>query len=395
MIKRKLLDRLQRIEQSFILLGPRQTGKTTLVDSLKPDTSINLTNEQTYLDFLKNPSELNERLATGQYKKIFIDEIQRLPQLLNTIQFILDKDIIESKKEKRKKRLQFFLTGSSARKLKRGGANLLPGRVFTYHLGPLTYEELQSEFRIKDYLEIGGLPGIYTEPDRENQIKLLRSYVATYLREEIQAEALTKNIEGFARFLYIAAAHSGQYLDLSKLSSEAQVPRQTAARYFEILEETLIVSRCDSFAKSMRKRLIQHPKFYFFDIGVLNGALGNFSASQDRKGYLFEHFIFNQCHALAYSHDLEPEVDFRISTFRTEHGAEVDFIIEHKGHITALEIKASSQISRSDLRGFKSFSEYFKKSHQKLIAYLGEQPKKIEEIVILPWKQALEKIFEC
>ena len=160
---------------------------------------------------------------------------------------------------------------------------------------------------VRKALETGTLPGIWTEQDPRERRKTLRSYAATYLKEEIQAEAPTKNIEGFSRFLFVVAADAGKFLDLVKLASAAGIPRQSALRYFEILEDTLILRRCDAFRKSERRRLAQSPRF-FFDTGVLNGLLGNFTASADRIGTLFEHFLFNQIVDGAAARDREARV---------------------------------------------------------------------------------------
>lgn len=379
LIPRKLSPALLKSKKSILLLGPRQTGKSTLIKTLKPQLTINLANEQTYIEFARNPNELLERLSAKKYKAVFIDEVQRLPSLLNTIQFIIDD---------KKFPIKFYLTGSSARKLKRGKANLLPGRIHAYHLGPLCCRELSYQLDSKEALETGTLPGIYTEKVLQEKTKTLRSYTSTYLKEEVQAEALTRNLEGFSRFLFVAANCSGQFLDFSKLASEAQISRQSATRYFEILEDTLIVNRCFSFAKSERKRLIQHPKFYFFDTGVLNALLGNFKASDDRKGFLFEHLFFNQMLSGAYSQDK----DILVSTYRTEHGAEVDFILKFEGKIWAIELKASSNVGKNDLRGLKNFAGFYSKPHFSSIAYLGKVEKKIDNIWVLPWQRLLQKI---
>ena len=319
-IPRRLFNILKKSKKSILLLGPRQVGKSTLMGNLNPDMSINLAHESTYLEFASNPSALEERLAKLAQGTILVDEIQRLPSLLNTIQVLIDD---------KKKPYRFLLTGSSARKLKRGKANLLPGRVHTFHLGPLTCEELDFDVDIKSLLAFGSLPGVVSETELTEKTLTLKSYAATYLKEEVQAEALTKNIEGFSRFMYVIGAEATRYLDLSKLSSESMVPRQSAVRYFEILEDTLIVKRCEAFSKSLRKRLIQHPRYFFFDVGVLNGLMGNFIVSQDRMGLLFEHFIFNQLNELTSSMNEET----RLSSYRTENGAEVDFILEIKNEI--------------------------------------------------------------
>lgn len=377
-IQRGLTKILGSGKKSLLLLGPRQTGKSTLIHQLKPDLTLNLADETTYLEFARNPSELKERLQGKPCKTVFIDEVQRLPSLLNTLQDILDHPMSP----------RFFLTGSSARKLKRGGANLLPGRVHSYQLGPLASSEVSYSLDTSQALATGTLPGIYSENSKEEKIKTLRTYAATYLKEEIQAEALTRNLEGFSRFLFVAAQSAGHFLDLSQLASEAHVPRQSAVRYFEILEDTLVVHRCPPFSMNSKKRLIKHPRFYFFDTGVLNALLGSFEVSNDRKGLLFEHLFFNQLLSGAAAQDK----DVGVYTYRTEHGAEVDFIVEVGKEIWAVEVKASKNIGRNDLTGIKNFSSFFKKSCHPMVAYWGDVAKVIDGVTIMPWQQALKEM---
>ncbi len=367
-------------KKSVLLLGPRQTGKSTLMRSLAPDLEIDLAHEAVFLQFAQNPREIEERLAAARPKTVFIDEVQRLPGLLNTIQAILDRGTAKTPR--------FLLTGSSARKLRRGRANLLPGRIHTFDLGPLCAAECDYKLDLQSALSTGTLPGIYSEPNATDRRKTLRSYAGTYLKEEIQAEALTRNIEGFARFLPVVAACAGSFLDLSKLASEAMVPRQTAVRFFEILEETLILHRTTAFASSARRRLLQHPRYFFFDNGVLNGLLGNFAPSPDRIGGLFEHLFFGQMRALSAARDVE----MPISSYRTEHGAEVDFIVEPSNIPWAIECKGSHQVGRSDLRGLASFAEIIKGKHRAVIAYLGSVPRIVDGIEVLPWQQLLSEL---
>ena len=379
MIPRRISAFLKGSKKSVLLLGPRQTGKSTLIKSLSPELHINLANETTFMNFSRNPGELEERLAARSFKTVFIDEIQKLPQLLNTLQSIID-DVPDAPK--------FFLTGSSARKLKHGHANLLPGRIHNYFLGSLVSLELGHAMDVKKALSTGTLPGIWAETSERERHKTLQTYSATYLKEEIQAEALTRNIEGFSRFLFVVAAEAGKFLDIAKLAQEAGIPRQTAVRFFEVLEDTLVVRRCDSFRKSLRKRLVQSPRFFFFDTGVLNGLLNNFSVSGDRIGTLFEHLIFNQLCDSATAKDQS----IRISSYRTEHGAEVDFIVELDEKVIALEVKASLNVGRSDLTGLKNFAAFFGKKHEAVVAYLGTSSRVIEGVRVEPWQKFFKDI---
>lgn len=373
---------LARSPKSVLLLGPRQTGKSTLIAGLDPDLTLNLFHEPTYLEFARNPRELEERLATlsnSGRKSVFLDEVQRLPSILNTVQVLLDKP---------RNPWRFLLTGSSARKLRRGQANLLPGRIHTYQLGPLTVGELGYAMDTHKALATGTLPGIWTEPEPEIRRKTLRSYAGTYVKEEVQAESLSRNLEGFARFLTVAADWAGHHLDLSKLAAAAQIARQSATRYFEVLEDTLIVHRTEPFTKSRNRRLVQHPKFYFFDVGVRNALLGSFDVTGDRIGPLFEHLVFSQLSASAAASDR----DIRIASYRTEHGAEVDFIVELEGETFAIEIKASRHVGPSDLRGLRSFAELVGKRQTPLVFYLGETARQIDGVEVLPWQQGLRHI---
>jgi predicted AAA+ superfamily ATPase len=208
-----------------------------------------------------------------------------------------------------------------------------------------------------------------------------------YLNEEIKAEALTKNLEGFTRFLFTLAAESSHFLDLSKVSKNASVPRQTVQRFFQILEDTLIIKRVEAFAKSEKRRLIQHPKFFFFDNGVLNSLLSNYTCSLDRRGVLFENFFFNQLStSLSYS-----DLDYRLSTYRTDAGAEVDFVLELEGQVIAIEVK-TGHFGKSDLGGFNSLERFLKKPLKKVVITDKFNSRKIEDIEVMPWQSFLESL---
>ncbi len=376
-IKRQLTKIIKDNKKSSLLLGPRQTGKSTLMRSLRPDLEINLADQQVYLDHLRDPSLLKKQI--GSHRTIFLDEVQRIPSLLNTVQSLVDQD----------KTLKFYLTGSSARKLKRGEANLLPGRLANYRLGPLTFTELGKGADVERLLVLGALPGIYLEEDLASAKKILRTYAATYLREEIQAESLTRNLEGFSRFFDLLAARSGDFIDFNKFASLAQIDRMSARRYFDIFVDTMVAYPVEAFTKSAKRRLIQHPRYYFFDVGVLNGCLGNFTQSADRKGMLFEHLCLQMILAEAQSRDQ----DIRVSVYRTEAGAEVDFIVERGDEVFAIEVKATRKVGSSDLRGLKSFAEFHGKKHESLVFYLGESVLHFDQIRVMPLTEGLRALF--
>ena len=381
MISRKLLPILKKSKKSILLLGPRQVGKSTLLSELKPELKINLARESAFAEFSSNPSELEERIASVNPKVVLIDEIQRLPSLLNTVQSIIDEGGAKSPK--------FLLSGSSARKLKRGKANLLPGRLHSYELGPITAAELDYDVDTVSLMEFGSLPGIICENDRSQKMKTLRSYSAIYLKEEVQAEALSRNIEGFSRFLKVITPYSGHILDLSKLSEKARIQRPSADRYIEILEDTLIAKRCFSYACKGFKKTIKHPKIYFFDTGVINGLLGNFKASEDRKGLLFENLIYNQLLASAKSQDKEIEIRY----FRTHDGTEVDFVVDFEDHRYLIEVKATDNIGSSDLKSLIALKGSV--GHEGVTCFvftIDGSSKKVNGIEILPWQHGLKKM---
>ncbi len=378
MYRRLLADRLAGGRKSLLLLGPRQVGKSTLIRGLKPELSINLADEVEFLAHAADAGLLVQRLRATSARTVFIDEIQRLPRLLNTIQSILDGN----------RPPRFLLTGSSARKLRRGRANLLPGRLHTYELGPLAVEEIGDDFDEQRALTTGMLPGVYAEPDPRERMKTLRSYASSYVREEIQAEALTRNLEGFVRFLNQAAVASGQFADQSRMAKEAQVTRATVQRYYEILEDTLLAIRIDAFAKSERKRLVQHPKYFLFDVGVFNALVGSFDTSGDRSGTLFEHFIVSQIVTMAHAHDVE----IRLSTYRTEHRAEIDLIVELGKDVWAIELKAGKQVGTGDTTGFHSFAQFYGRPHRRVLAYRGDHRRTLGDVDVWPYRDLLREL---
>jgi len=360
MIGRLLSGTLARSPKSVLLLGPRQTGKSTLLLDLRPDMVIDLARESEFLTFAANARELEERIRAQSPRTVFVDEVQRLPSMLNTVQALID----EAKHEG--KRLKFFLSGSSARKLRRGQANLLPGRVLCYRLGPLASAEIGAEFQVRKAMEVGTLPEPYLEPDRPTSEKLLSSYSGTYLRQEIQAEAISRNLEGFSRFLTVVAACSGQSLDFSKLAQRAHVSRASTIRYFEALEDTLLVYRLDPFPDSKNADLVRHPRYFFFDPGVLNGLLGAYAASPDRIGMLFEHLVVSQLWANASAYDR----DLALHTFRTRGGLEVDFIARIGSTLWAIEAKATERVSNQDAAS--------------LVAAKAYLPKNVHLVIVIP-----------
>lgn len=376
MYNRLILRKISKSSKSILLLGPRQVGKSTLIKGIKPDLTINLAIEQEFFDFQENRNELEARIDASHPRSVFIDEIQRIPWLMNSIQAIIDSN----------PKIKFYLTGSSARKLRKGKANLLPGRIFTYQLAPLCLEEVGKGWESKRMIQFGSLPGVMSLVSEVEKKKLLQSYSNTYLKEEIMAESLVRGIDGFVRFLRQAAISSGQYLDFSKMARSSKVPRQSLIRHFEVLEDTLIATRVenDPDLDSDQCDLVKHPRFYFFDLGVVNALRGSFDLSGDRIGGLWEHFVYNQLMNSIQAGDTE----HKIFNFRTRGGLEADFIVSHGSKKFAIECKAAARVSESDYRNLIAIERYYPKL-TKILVYQGKVERKENGVWIVPLPKAL------
>lgn len=378
MIARLIKNEIQKTSKSILILGPRQVGKSTLIRSLEPDLILNLADNATFIEFQQKPNELRQRLSELKPKTVLIDEVQMAPELLNTVQSILDEEPIGEK-------TKFYLTGSSARKLKRGRANLLPGRIFSYELGPLCAAELDYKLDSKKALAFGTLPEAYLS-DQVDSKKLLETYSGVYLKEEIQAEALTRNLQGFSRFILEAAHSASQALDFSKIARKAKIERKLASRFFEILEDTMIAYKVDVFDKT-EADIVKRPKFYFFDPGVLNGLLSNFNVSEDRKGSLFEHLVVSQIVSSAKAKDKKISLTY----FRTKGGFEVDFVLEIEGEFYAIEAK-SGKVSEQDVSKLERFEKHFKGVKRFFALNLEPGPKKINKTTVCDLNYFLKEV---
>jgi len=374
MLDRLVLQRITASKQSCLLLGPRQVGKSTIARSLKPDLFINLADEEAFLRHSKDAGLLKRELqAIDGAKLIVIDEIQRVPSLLNTVQLFIDDPDIKHR---------FILTGSSARKLRRGSVNLLPGRVIQEYLDPLSVLELGEQFNLERALQLGMLPGIYLEPDAA--VPLLGTYAETYLREEIQVEALTRDIGSYARFLDVMAVVSGSWLNYSKISSDTEIPKETIRRYVSILEDTLIAVKIPPFRprEKITRRVNQRDKIFLFDIGVRNALLGLHTVvpSPHQIGSVFEHWLILQIVYL----NRALRKNWLLTSYRSAGGAEVDIVIETASQILGIEIKYGTNVSPSQTRGLLSLEELIGeyKPYKKWIAYRGESSQRFDNNVI-------------
>lgn len=388
MYRRILQSRCEKVlvHKSLLLLGPRQVGKSTLIKTLKPNLLINLASQREYLNHLKDPGLL-ERMVAAQSKKalIYIDEIQRIPALLNTIQSIVDSSA----------QVRFALTGSSARKLNRGQANLLPGRILFEKLFPITYWELEetgdSEF-IEQLLVKGSLPEIINSEIADD---LLDSYVDIYLKEEIQAEALTKDLGDYGRFLNLAAEVSGQFLNYSKLASDAEISKDKVRRYFAILEDTLLIHRIENYGElSPQRKARQKDRFVFFDNGVRNAILRKTrnQMTQTELGPLFEQWILQQI--IAWNQ--YQKKNWRITTYRDDRNLEVDIIIETTSKTYLIEVKYQRKYRKEFVAALGEFMALKKgKNLVPIVVYIGTEVQKgPNHEQILPLKQFMKLIAE-
>ncbi|MEK6706391.1 MAG: AAA family ATPase [Bdellovibrionota bacterium] len=368
-----------RTGKSILLLGPRQVGKSTLLAKLDPKLTINLADESMFREHVKDPALIRRQVHALPVKsKILIDEVQRLPSILNTIQALIDE----------KKGWIFLITGSSARKLKRGQANLLPGRVFEHRLFPLTYWELGEQFNLEKVLSTGSLPEIYLQ---DYGPELLRNYIDIYLREEIQAESLTRNIGSYSRFLDLAAAASGEIINYSALASDSEIPKETLRRFYTLLEETLLIHRLPAYTKIKGgRKALQRERIVFFDLGVCNAILGAHKnvLTETLKGHLFEQWLALQLIAYSSYHRL----DWKFSHYRDDRGNEVDLIIDTGPRLLALEIKYSTSIKPKYANGLREFAQYTKKPVKLIIVYRGDTPQRLDRVSAMPYRELLDRI---
>ena len=374
---------MRRSKRSLLLLGPRQVGKSTLLASLQPDLTVNLAHPATYRDYVAQPERLEGEVAAlgSGPKTVFLDEVQRVPALLDLVQVMLDE---------RGRKTRFLLSGSSARKLRRGQANLLPGRIHLHHLHPLIASELGDAFRLDAILAGGSLPGIVSETDHDLRSADLRAYADTYLREEVQAEALVRDIGGYARLLDLVAAASGTVLNVHKLCSEAAIAYETARRYVEILEDTLLAFRVPAWSGSTRASLLKHPRLYLFDLGVRNAILRRplDRPLTDERGLLLEHLIACELHRRRGT--LWP--DLELFHFRTRHDLEVDFLVRSGSDLWGVEVKASRSLRPAMLSGLRRLPEHVPGLTRRILVFLGDRAQRLDDIEVLPLASFLAEL---
>ncbi len=364
--------------KSFFLFGPRGTGKTTWVRAAFPKAVyVDLLEAELFNNLLANPQRLENLIPESFKGWIIIDEVQRVPELLHEVQRLIEKY-----------RYKFILIGSNARKIKRKGQNLLAGRALTCYMHPLTVSELGKDFNLKLSLAYGQLPSVYMENDPK---AYLESYVKTYLEEEIQQEGLTRNLAGFARFLEAASFSQGSILNISSVARECSVERKVVESYFTILEDLLTAYRLPVFVKKAKRRMIGHPKFFFFDAGVYRTLrpAGPLDMPEEIEGISLETLLFQELNAVNTDYGL----GYKIYYWRTAANAEVDFVLYGNKGIRAFEIKRTARISDSMLKGLKFFLADYPMSKAYFV-YGGSREMRDGKISILPIEDALRRLPE-
>jgi predicted AAA+ superfamily ATPase len=328
------------LRQSFFLFGPRGVGKSAWARSQFPDaTFFDLLDSDTFTRLLASPSRLGEQIPSGHRGWVVVDEVQRLPDLLNEVHRLIEA-----------RRLKFALTGSSARKLRRRGVNLLAGRALTRFMHPLTARELGGDFDLARALSHGCLPFAYTEAQPKDY---LSSYVATYLREEVQQEGFARNLAGFGRFLEAASFSQASVLNMAAVARESAVGAKVVEDYFSILEDLLIAVRLPVFTRRAKRKVISHPKFYFFDPGVFQAIRprGPLDSIDEISGAALETLVLQQLRAL----NDYLSWGYRLHYWRTAGGDEVDFVLYGERGLIAIEVKMTSRVRAEDLRGLRRF----------------------------------------
>jgi len=363
--------------KGLFLFGPRQTGKSYWLRKKFPKSIYyDLLLSDLYFKLSRSPQLLREELLAQKTIKrpIIIDEIQKLPKLLDEVHYLMERH-----------QMKFILTGSSARKIKKGSANLLGGRALYQRLFPLVSHEIPN-FNLSRIIEFGTLPSVYKSRRAKS---LLQSYTSTYLKEEIRAEALVRKLQSFSLFLELAGRTNTELINYSNIASDVGLSSNTIREYYHLLEDTFLGCLLPPYKKTVKRKPVSMQKFYFFDIGVTNALTGqwNIIKGTSEFGRRFEHFIFNEIHAyLKYTEDSR-----KICFWRSKNHQEVDFVI---GDNFAVEVKAGKEIRPRDLKGLKALLEETPLKY-KIIVSLSEQKSRLieKQFLVLPYKTFLKKLW--
>jgi uncharacterized protein len=360
---------------SFFLFGPRGTGKSTWLKITYPESLwIDLLIHEQLLEYTAHPDLLRKIVYANPNKRtVVIDEVQKIPELLSVVH-----SLIEEKKER-----HFILTGSSTRKLKRAGVDLLAGRALLRTLHPFMAGELKQLFQIEKALQFGLLPIVWGSETPESTLK---SYVALYLKEEVQAEGLVRNIGSFARFLEAISFSYASQLNVSNIARECHVERTVVESYIQILEDLLLSYRLPVFVKRAAREVTSHPKFYFFDVGVFRSLRPHalLDRSEEIEGHALEGLVMQHLKAWCeYSQD-----DTQIYFWRTRSGVEVDFIIYGSEGFWAIEVKNNTKVFSSDLKGLKAFTQDYPECTP-ILLYRGKNRLMEDNVLCLPCDEFL------
>jgi predicted AAA+ superfamily ATPase len=363
---------------SFFLLGPRGTGKSTWVDATLPRAlKVDLLKESTYAELLGHADRLEAMADAHGGGVIVIDEVQKLPALLDEVHRLIER-----------RRLRFVLTGSSARKLKRSGANLLAGRARTLTMHPFTAAELGKKFDLSHAIRFGMLPSAWTGRD---PAEYLKGYVGTYLREEVQHEALVRNLAAFNRFLEAASFSQGGVLNMQAVAADCGINRKTIENHFDLLEDLLLAVRVPVFTRRAKRKLITHPKFYFFDAGVYRAIRprGPLDTDDEIDGAAIETLVLESLRAENANHDLGYQIYF----WRTADQREVDFVLYGERGLHAFEVKRTARFREDDLAPLRLFCADYPEASGCLF-YGGRQRYKFGPIEVVPLREGLADLSE-
>lgn len=376
------------LSHSFFLFGARGTGKSTLIREILPASqllSIDLLKPTQERKLRERPEELIELIAAAQRQQpdltwVLIDEVQKVPELLDVVHHLIESTS-----------LRFALTGSSARKLKRGGANLLAGRAFVYHLFPITSGEAGEHFSLESALRWGTLPKVFSFTEDLEREVFLESYVHTYVAEEVLEEQLIRKVIPFKRFLGVAGQTSGSIVNFAHIAADLRIDPKTVHTYFDILEETLIGIRIPAYVKSLRKQELHAPKFYLFDTGVtrsLSGSIGATTPSSQELGRLFEQWVVCEIARL----NSYRRAKNSLYHWASHGGSEVDLVLESQSGVpTLIEIKYSSNVTDDQLRHLRELHADYPEI-RKICICREELPRIRDGIEVLPWREAFHSL---
>lgn len=378
---KRLLKRPLQGSQSFFLFGPRGTGKTSWVrDNVPGGLSIDLLETSAFADLSARPDRLEQLIPPGFEDWIIIDEVQKIPELLNEVHRLIEKS-----------HYKFILTGSSARSLRKKGVNLLAGRALSFKLFPLTALELQKDFQLYKSVKFGHLPYVFSKNSDQEIRDYLEAYTQTYLREEVMQEGLTRNIGAFSRFLEVASFSQGQVINISEVARESSINRKVVEDYFQITEDLLLAQRIPVFTKRAKRKLIAHSKFYFFDTGVFQTIRprGPYDLVEGIEGVALETLVYQELQAINHYFNFQYQIYF----WRTSDQVEVDFVLYGPQGILAIEVKRSEKVDSKDLKGLRLFAEDYPEA-KLFLFYGGKRKEFIDNIQIIPLEEALPSLVD-